>query len=1139
MKFEHILMLLGALTLVLFLSAYMKQTTVENFDGELIDHLQELDKRYTNKKARRYNQVSDGMNDFLQGYLNNEGNNEDQASDLIQGTMSGPAIVGSTRTPSGNLVLGNRSSATHAPKSEIHEKIKFCEALKGDGQDVCEALARPEYSECGVCLKEAIDSKSRPHVGGLFFAQYDRLSQDQLQKDVDPMFRKLRPTVGKCTEIRNFVTTRERCIRRREQLMCEARNALPRLNPDNSNNCSQCVEQGLTFLYRGAKDKEFSAVLHVIAEGEVSVGHRGIQQNAPPGGSGLRYVRFVIERTKENEVLNFSNSGNTSRILAAQWSNLGETRVLPFYESIVDKSKVQINGTTNGVKVTQSIPASERQRFRTGTLTVMPVKLYEGGGRWTTVGYEGNTIKLSAGARIRFGSDSRWVEKVLNSSDAFQATNNYFGNDPAAGTYKRVERFMTDDNFSLQLYVPGFLGEPDYDEETAACPTGGLLGTDLSMRLNKSNPCYTENANAPLSQVCVSNLFLAAGGNVFGQGYPVNQVKTDAILKQISNSNNIDQVMNFFLNKMAVLNTGQDANGNDLPIDVVNGASLYMLGIEVRSPCDINGVAGPLTNACLQYLYDNKGVGKREGATYQESFGSFTSYCTRKGTASPIRADGSVNTQATLNAKNQGGIRAVQSYYSNMHRLANTAANAANAGIVMDALGACYGIVVPQQAAGKTACDLKLIAEYDISKKPVNNTQMLRMSIENNTEFGPMTDVDLILQRNSGSFTFNKNTINVVQYGGNPGATLTIQCRKARAVNFWIRCDRSQPGGNVYLMDLRGDPNSPDSYLWRPNDGAFWPKQSMYINGAKVSQIPWNTLLNNRWYLVSMIFEKPFNGPMSIFSRYTGGEGLACEVGPITLYGDIADPADPKKMVTLTEFDITSFYNTRPEWANIPTVDGYEYKGCWGDSWWRALPFFQGGVGNREQCAARAKSVGHNTFAVQYYGECWTGNYPTHNYEMYGMRGDCPPMGGGWSQQVYYNPDIKPTMNNSRAQAQHSGRCLDIFGFQQNNGTRVIQYDCHGGANQRFDYDKDRKTIKVKHSGKCLTVASADAFQKVVRQDCTGAWNQRWDLEEDGHLTLSGTSMSMDVYGGWTHNIVDIILYPRHGGGNQKFNKIR
>ena len=154
MKFEHILMLLGALTLVLFVSAYMKQTTVENFDGELIDHLQELDKKYTNKKARRYNQVSDGMNDFLQGYLNNEGNNEDQASEIIQQTMSGPAIVGSTRTPSGNLVLGSRSSATHAPKSEIHEKIKFCEALKGDGPNVCEALARPEYSECGVCLKE-------------------------------------------------------------------------------------------------------------------------------------------------------------------------------------------------------------------------------------------------------------------------------------------------------------------------------------------------------------------------------------------------------------------------------------------------------------------------------------------------------------------------------------------------------------------------------------------------------------------------------------------------------------------------------------------------------------------------------------------------------------------------------------------------------------------------------------------------------------------------------------------------------------------------------------------------------------------------------------------------------------------------
>jgi hypothetical protein len=56
------------------------------------------------------------------------------------------------------------------------------------------------------------------------------------------------------------------------------------------------------------------------------------------------------------------------------------------------------------VKVTQSIPASERQRFRTGTLTVMPIKLYEGGGRWTTVGYEGNTIKLSIGLTLYVSS---------------------------------------------------------------------------------------------------------------------------------------------------------------------------------------------------------------------------------------------------------------------------------------------------------------------------------------------------------------------------------------------------------------------------------------------------------------------------------------------------------------------------------------------------------------------------------------------------------------------------------------------------------------------------------------------------------------------------------------------------------------
>ena len=109
-------MLLGALLVVLFLSRQMKKTTVENFDS--IDDFQALDKKFTNLKARRYNAISDSMNDFLGGYLNSRGDNEDQASELIKGTMNSTVVVNSTNTTNATnaanttTVNGNVSSTS-------------------------------------------------------------------------------------------------------------------------------------------------------------------------------------------------------------------------------------------------------------------------------------------------------------------------------------------------------------------------------------------------------------------------------------------------------------------------------------------------------------------------------------------------------------------------------------------------------------------------------------------------------------------------------------------------------------------------------------------------------------------------------------------------------------------------------------------------------------------------------------------------------------------------------------------------------------------------------------------------------------------------------------------------------------------
>lgn len=1055
------LALLASLLVIITISVFMTsgkvqatqtQETFEDGDTAMLQRLRASDKQLTNRKARRYNNVSDGMNDFLGGYLNRSGDNEEQANHLIQRTMDGVAMVGSTQTSSGLLPIGVKTSNTHVPKSYVLERIIFCEALKGDGTEVCDALARYEYNDCGVCLKDGLDSNNAKHVGGLYFSEYDKRSADALKQT-------RKPTVGKCPD-RNFVTSRDQCLRRREQMLCEARGTLPRHSPAGSNQCSQCVEQGLSFLFRGPKTKEFTGVLHLITgAGTIVVSYNGIDYRNSIQKAGLRYVGFVIPNMRENGFVRLTTQDDTERFLVGQWTNISQSRVLPFYETIVNKETVQINGTVEGLRVTREIGATEQKNFRRGTMTIQP-------------------------------------------------------------TNSEIQ------SFNLQLNIIGFLGEADFDEESRQCPSGAFLGTDTSMRMMKSNPCFAEDTNAPLGKECVSNLFFAAGGTVFGRGFPSDQTKTDAILSNVREQNNVNQVIAYLLSLSEKANTGKASNGTDLSIEDVNSASVFMLGIEVRSPCDIRTRTGPLTDSCLLYLYNNQGVGKKEGSTYKSSFGEFTSFCTPKGSASPILEDGKKNNVAVTTARGKGGVRAVQDYFDTVHRLANTQASSRNSASVTSALDLCYGIKVPNQTAEQTACDQNLIAEFDITKKPINNTQMMRMSLTNVAEFGPMSDVDLILTRTNGQLNINKETIAVKAFNESPGCTVTVMARQVMAFNFWIRCDRTQPGGLTFLLDFR--PDADESYIWRPNDGTWWNRQAIHVDGRKYATTPWNVLSDARWHNITVNLNKPFNGTMYFFSRHTGHQALSCEFGPMKFYQQ-----------TISDADITRFFVQRPSWANIPNVLGYEHMGCWRDNGRRALPFWQGNVANRDQCAQRARDAGMNTFALQYFGECWVGNHPSDNYEQYGLAGTCPEMGGAWTQQVYFNPDIKPTLNKSTIRPRHSGRCFDILHGSQNEGQRVIQYDCHGANNQRFDYNNNDKTIRVQHSGKCLTVGRSEAFQKITQNDCTGAWNQRWILNEDGSITLENTNMAMDVYSGSRDKMIDIILYPKHGGENQRFNKIR
>jgi hypothetical protein len=98
--------------------------------------------------------------------------------------------------------------------------------------------------------------------------------------------------------------------------------------------------------------------------------------------------------------------------------------------------------------------------------------------------------------------------------------------------------------------------------------------------------------------------------------------------------------------------------------------------------------------------------------------------------------------------------------------------------------------------------------------------------------------------------------------------------------------------------------------------------------------------------------------------------------------------------------------------------------------------------------------------------------------------------------------DCDPRKANQRfkrdAKAQlvmaHSGKCLDVYGWQTHNLARVIQWDCHGGANQQWDYDHKGRLHPRNAPSKCLDVMGAGTHNDaaVIIYDCHDGNNQKW-----------------------------------------------
>jgi Glycosyl hydrolase family 62/Ricin-type beta-trefoil lectin domain len=116
-----------------------------------------------------------------------------------------------------------------------------------------------------------------------------------------------------------------------------------------------------------------------------------------------------------------------------------------------------------------------------------------------------------------------------------------------------------------------------------------------------------------------------------------------------------------------------------------------------------------------------------------------------------------------------------------------------------------------------------------------------------------------------------------------------------------------------------------------------------------------------------------------------------------------------------------------------------------------------------------------------------------------------------------------------------SGRCLDVTGQSQTDGTYLQLYDCHGGSNQQWTSTSSGQLTV--YGGKCLDVPNhaTAAGTRVEIWTCNGGTNQQWRVNSDGTVAGVESGMCLEATGAGTANGTAVDLGTCNGASSQKW----
>ncbi|NGY64095.1 lipase [Lentzea sp. NEAU-D13] len=115
-----------------------------------------------------------------------------------------------------------------------------------------------------------------------------------------------------------------------------------------------------------------------------------------------------------------------------------------------------------------------------------------------------------------------------------------------------------------------------------------------------------------------------------------------------------------------------------------------------------------------------------------------------------------------------------------------------------------------------------------------------------------------------------------------------------------------------------------------------------------------------------------------------------------------------------------------------------------------------------------------------------------------------------------------------------SGKCVDVPGRVQTNGTGLILWTCNGAVNQQWTQTAAGE-LRIYDNAKCMDANASGQGTRVTINSCTGGNSQKWTVNTNGTVTNAASGRCLDTSG--TADNAPVVVNTCTGGTGQVWAK--